>query len=95
MSKTLDLEGQNWVSGIDETGTPFVRPGGSGFTYYCAADMEDAEDIDLRAAALMSAAPELYLACKEFIRKVESGEASSVRSYAQMKAAVEKAEAPL
>lgn len=35
---------------------------------------------------------DLYEACKEFVRKCECGEARSRRSYAQMKAAVEKAE---
>jgi hypothetical protein len=41
---------------------------------------------------LMAAAPDLYAACKEFIRKVECGEAQSTRSYLQMKAAVDKAD---
>lgn len=36
--------------------------------------------------------PALYLACKEFIRKCECGKARSVRSYAQMKAAIALAE---
>lgn len=43
-------------------------------------------------AALIAAAPELLEACKEFVRKVECGEARSKRSYAQMKAAIAKAE---
>jgi hypothetical protein len=34
----------------------------------------------------------LYDACKEFVRKVESGEARSRRSYEQMKKAIELAE---
>ncbi len=41
---------------------------------------------------LITAAPELLVACKEFVRKVECGEARSKRSYAQMKAAIAKAE---
>lgn len=41
---------------------------------------------------LMAAAPDMYEACKEFVRKCECGEARSVRSYAQMKAALAKAE---
>lgn len=48
-----------------------------------------------RAAAnarLIAAAPDLLAACKEFVRKCECGEASSVRSYKQMKAAIAKAE---
>lgn len=36
--------------------------------------------------------PALYLACKEFVRKCDVGEARSVRSYAQMTAAIELAE---
>lgn len=43
-------------------------------------------------AYLFAAAPDLLEACKEFCRKVESGEAKSSRSYAQMKAAIAKAE---
>lgn len=42
-------------------------------------------------ARLISAAPDLYEACKEFVRKVEAGEAKSTRSYAQMKTALAKA----
>jgi hypothetical protein len=33
-----------------------------------------------------------YVACREFVRKCDRGEASSKRSYAQMKAACEMAE---
>ena len=43
-------------------------------------------------ACLISAAPELFAACKEFVRKCECGEARSIRSYAQMKDAISKAE---
>jgi len=42
-------------------------------------------------AKLIAAAPDLLEACKEFIRKVECGEARSKRSYAQMKEAIKKA----
>lgn len=42
-------------------------------------------------ALLIVAAPELYAACAEFVRKVDCGEAKSVKSYAQMKAALAKA----
>lgn len=42
---------------------------------------------------LLAAAPDLLEACKEFVRKCECGEARSTRSYAQMKAAIAKAEA--
>jgi hypothetical protein len=40
---------------------------------------------------LLAAAPDLLAACQEFVRKVESGEARSRRSYKQMKAAIAKA----
>lgn len=43
-------------------------------------------------ARLIAAAPDLLEACKEFVRKVDCGEAKSKRSYAQMKSAIEKAE---
>ena len=43
-------------------------------------------------AQLIAAAPDLFAACKEFVRKVECGEARSVRSYRQMKDAIAKAE---
>lgn len=42
-------------------------------------------------AKLIAAAPDLLEACIEFVRKVEAGEARSIRSYAQMKAAIKKA----
>ena len=42
--------------------------------------------------SLLLAAPKLLAACKEFVRKCESGEARSVRSYAQMKVAINEAE---
>jgi hypothetical protein len=48
--------------------------------------------IKLKKRVLNSAAKELYDACKEFVRKCECGEAHSVRSYAQMKRAIRKAE---
>lgn len=43
-------------------------------------------------AHLIAAAPDLLAACREFVRKCETGQASSVRSYAQMQAAIAKAE---
>lgn len=36
--------------------------------------------------------PALYEACKEFVRKCECGQARSVHSYAEMKAAIALAE---
>ncbi len=41
---------------------------------------------------LVAASRDLLDACKEFVRKVEAGEARSIRSYAQMKAAIAKVE---
>ena len=43
-------------------------------------------------AHLIAAAPDLFEACKEFVRKVDCGEARSKRSYKQMKEAIAKAE---
>ena len=43
-------------------------------------------------ARLIAAAPDLYEACAEFVRKVETGEARSTRSYKQMLAALNKAQ---
>ncbi len=40
---------------------------------------------------LIAAAPDLLKACMDFIEKVDSGRARSVKTYGQMKAAVEKA----
>lgn len=50
------------------------------------------KDAEARAT-IMASAPELLAACEEFVRKVEAGEARSVRSYEQMKAAIAKAKA--
>lgn len=36
----------------------------------------------------------LLAACKEFVRKCDSGQARSIRSYAEMSAAIAQAEAP-
>jgi hypothetical protein len=43
-------------------------------------------------ARLIAAAPDMYEACKEFVRKCDCGETRSTRSYAQMKAALAKAD---
>jgi len=56
-------------------------------------DEEGAEDITLltvesRAGMKRQYASQLYDACKEFVRKVECGEARSTRSYKQMKEAL-------
>lgn len=54
--------------------------------------LKDAPFVVLPAPIASDAAKDLLAACKEFVRKVEAGEARSVRSYAQMKAAITKAE---
>lgn len=46
---------------------------------------------DYFTANLIAAAPELYEACVEFVRKVERGEARSTKSYEQMRQAIAKA----
>lgn len=58
----------------------------------CFGDPNHREPDDSANFRLIAAAPDLYEACKEFVRKVESGEAKSKRSYAQMKAALAKAD---
>lgn len=72
--------------GYIEGGT-CVEPYEIAVLYCCYGDSEQEAN-----ARLVAAAPELYEACKEFVRKVERGEARSVKSYAQMKAAISKAE---
>jgi hypothetical protein len=47
------------------------------------------KDVDSR---LLSAAPYLLAACKEFVRKCECGEVRSVKSYNEMKKAIAIAE---
>lgn len=52
-------------------------------------------EIDARmdaAVNLFQAAPDLLEAAKEFVRKVEAGEARSTKSYAAFKAAIAKAQ---
>jgi len=48
----------------------------------------------VRPPHLEEAALDLYEACKEFVRKVESQQARSASSYAQMKAAIARADGP-
>lgn len=84
---------------------PWQRPKTNGETIIVGGDYADEGEPDLIItvqsssnelnqlnAHLIAAAPELYEACKEFVRKCECGEARSHRSYAQMKAALAKAE---
>ncbi|MCK9566432.1 MAG: hypothetical protein M0Q43_10335 [Methanothrix sp.] len=59
---------------------------------HISSGLSPQEEIGQEAnARLISSAPDLLEACEEFVRKVECGEARSVRSYAQMKAAIAKA----
>lgn len=55
------------------------------------AHVGNTPDLMKANARLIAAAPDLYDACKEFVRKVEAGEARSSASYKQMKAAIKKA----
>lgn len=60
----------------------------------CIATVAPGENGDsetIANARLIAAAPDLLAACEEFVRKVESGEARSKRSYAEMKAAISRA----
>lgn len=57
-----------------------------------ARAVRDAHIAYLDRERVRDAAPELLAAAKEFVRKVESGEARSKRSYAAFKAAIDKAE---
>lgn len=51
-----------------------------------------ANETGLTPRQLLEQRDELLDACKEFVRKVECGEARSKRSYSQMKSAIAKAE---
>ena len=67
------------------------KPGGlTDITRWASISMPSSDE-GLANARLISAAPDLLAACEEFCRKVDAGEARSVRSYAQMAAAIEKA----
>lgn len=70
-----------------------VATGGIMATTDDDADWIIEAEIEPKWGRLFAAAPELLAACQEFVRKVDAGEAKSTRSYAQMKAAIEKATA--
>lgn len=64
---------------------------GSGTTVaivVCQGDDEAETDAN---GYLLASAKELLSTCEEFVRKVDCGEARSVRSYGQMKAAIARA----
>jgi len=68
---------------------------GNELEYICRITRNDllGNEQDYKAnAALICAAPDLLEACKEFVKKVECGEAKSTKSYNQMKKAILKAE---
>jgi hypothetical protein len=77
-----------WVVTRGAAGDPFSIEGPT----VTVAHAKLAKGAAEQNANLIAAAPELLEACKEFVRKCECGEASSRRSYAQMKAAIAKAE---
>lgn len=85
-------------------GVPFIEiyageEGTSSFEPICRVEpgMDDAETFTLderhtARARLICAAPDLLAAAKEFVRKVDAGEAKSTKSYAAFKAAISRAE---
>ena len=78
-----------WVAGDNEMGDYTVWEG----------TLEEVGDVlaavrEEANAHLMDASPDLLAACVEFVRKVDEGTARSVKSYAQMKAAIAKATTP-
>ena len=79
-----EMDGSGAVFGPD--GDPIMTCG-----LYAVCFGEGSEE-GYANARLIAAAPDLLAACVEFVRKVECGEARSKRSYAQMKAAIKKAE---
>lgn len=87
-----------WDKGVDDDPTRcFVTQGIQGQPEYVIAEIQngapgDCLETEEANARLIAAAPDLLAACKEFVRKCECGEAKSVRSYAQMAAAIAKAE---
>jgi hypothetical protein len=57
----------------------------------CNVEWSSLDEFEAEHKRLIAAAPDLLEACLEFVRKCESGEAKSKRSYAQMTAAIAKA----
>lgn len=89
MEKTITIEGFTpgpWSLSPNET---YVRA--KGRHGWNIATIEVQPPYTEANAKLIAAAPDLFAACKEFVRKVEAGEAKSSKSYEQMKAAIKKA----
>jgi len=72
----------------------FVEAGDFGFFVETGGmlDLEETSEFIRHLCARWNAAPDLLAACREFVRKCDAGEAKSVRSYAQMRAAIAKYE---
>lgn len=82
-SSVADQAERSWMKGV----TIYSAPTGKRIADTCWLNSSNDHN-----ARLIVAAPDLLAACKEFVRKVDAGEARSTRSYAQMKAAIAKAE---
>lgn len=82
-----------WAFGFDDDEVSHVvyAPDNGVGTRYIATGICQGNDDGEADAKLIAAAPDLLEACQEFVRKVESGEAKSKRSYKQMKEAISKA----
>lgn len=78
-----------WASEYDDNGFFYVGADDMPSPYIAATGGEGAADE--ANAKLIAASPDLFAACKEFVRKVEAGGAKSSKSYEQMKAAIKKA----
>ena len=79
----------------DKDPRPYVYSMSGPDPNWCLAKVEVAdwlskEEVEANAR-LIAAAPELLACCVEFVRKCDAGTARSVKSYAQMTAAILKA----
>lgn len=84
-----ELEVRDYVDNAGVAGRGYVETDLGAHMRY----MRSAPELLERYHAVLAINADLLAACKEFVRKCECGEARSVRSYAQMKAAIAKAEA--
>jgi hypothetical protein len=91
MAETMHTPGE-WEVYQDEDDAIRVRETATAKGLIICELVQSSTDAEMMANAdLLAAAPDLLAACEEFVRKVEAGEARSVRSYAQMTAALAKA----